>query len=433
MKYIENTLFDFIEKSPTASHAVQNIKFFLEERGFKEVSEGNFDIALEPGKDYFILHGMSSIAAFRLPENPPCGFSIVAPHGDSPCFKVKSQPEIRVEERYTRLNTEIYGGTPHMLWLDRPLSLAGRLAVKTENGVRILLTDMERNLVMIPSLAIHLQKEVNKGITLNPQKELLPLVGGKDTDILAMLAETTNIKKEDILSFDLYLYSTMKGTVFGANEEFIAAPRLDDLASVFSALSAFASSENKNRCTLLAVFDNEEIGSLTRQGADSTFLSDVFLRICNAYGIHEAEARSLAARSFLVSADNAHAFHPNYPEKSDPTNKVYLNQGIAIKHGPRYATDALSAGIFRYICDNAEIPTQTFYNHSAIPGGSTLGNISGSQLSIPTVDIGLPQLGMHSPYETAGRLDLEYMVNALRHFYESDLLYIEDGLFHIKN
>ncbi|MDO4789085.1 MAG: M18 family aminopeptidase [Johnsonella sp.] len=425
---IEENLFDFIEQSPTSAHAVSNIRKVLEERGFIEISEGEAS-GLIPGQSYFILHGSSSLAAFKLPRKKIEGFSIVAPHGDSPCFKLKASPEIKIEKNYTKLNAEIYGGTPHMLWLDRPLSVAGKLALRTDKGVLIQLTDIRRELMMIPSLAIHLNREINQGMKLDPQKELLPLFGSEEADILAMAAEAAGVKKEDILSHELYLYSRSRGKLFGADEEFIAAPRLDDLACVFCAFTAFCEAENTDRCIMLTVFDSEEIGSMTRQGADSTFLRELLFRIGKSSGLSSTQINALLAGSFLVSADNAHAKHPNYPEKSDPTNPVYLNRGIALKYGPRYATDALSAGVFSYICKKSEIPLQSFYNHSAIPGGSTLGNISGSQISLPTVDIGIPQLGMHSPCETAGKLDILHMIRALQSFYQTKIRYRGDGSF----
>lgn len=427
MQITEN-LFDFIEQSPTSAHAVFNIKKELEQRGFIELSEGE-PSELVPGQSCFMLHGSSSVAAFKLPRKDFLGFSIVAPHGDSPCLKLKASPEMSIEKAYTRLNAEIYGGTPHMLWLDRPLSAAGKLAVRTDGGVRVLLTDIRRELMMIPSLAIHLNREINQGMKLDPQKELLPLFGSEEADLLAIAADAAGVRKEDILSHELYLYSRSRGKVFGAKEEFIAAPRLDDLACVFCALKAFTEAENSDRCMVLTVFDSEEIGSMTRQGADSTFLRDLLFRIGKASGLSGTQIDALLAASFLVSADNAHAKHPNYPEKSDPTNAVYLNRGIAIKYGPRYATDALSAGVFSCICQKSGIPLQSFYNHSAIPGGSTLGNISGSQLSLPTVDIGIPQLSMHSPYETAGRLDIPHMIHALQCFYQTRIRYRGDGGF----
>ncbi len=424
-------LFDFIEKSPTACHTVQAVREMLQSEGFQELSETQ-PWELEAGGKYFTTRSMTSVIAFRLPKKEFAALSIVAPHGDSPCFKVKACPEMRVEDHYTKLNTEVYGGMQLGLWTDRPLSVAGRLVVATEHGVRAVLTDIKRDLMIIPGLAIHMNHDVNQGVKLDPQKDTLPLLGSKEADLLALAAENAGVKKDDILSYDLYLYNRARGTVFGAEEEFIAAPKLDDLECVFSAVTAFLEAENEENCMVCAVFDNEETGSLTRQGADSTFLYDVLSRICLAAGKNEEEKDRAILGGFLLSADNAHAVHPDYPEKADPTNRCYLNGGVVIKHGTRYATDAVTAAVFSKVCRNAGVPTQTYFNNSNIPGGSTLGNISGSHVSAPTVDIGLAQLSMHSPYETAGREDVGHMIDAMRAFYNSTVICRKDGFYEIR-
>lgn len=418
--------FDFIESSPSAAHTVAAIKERLLKQGFQEISE-NERWELEEGGRYFTTRNRTSILAFKFPGKKFNAFSIVAPHSDSPNFKVKTAPEIRVNEAYTRLNTEVYGGMQLGLWLDRPLSVAGKLAVAAENGIETVLTDIKRDLLVIPSLAIHLNREVNKGIELNPQNDTLPLFGGSEADLLELAAQSAGVKKEAVVFYDLYLYNRMRGCVFGADNEFIAAPKLDDLECVYTSLSAFLEAENESNCMVLAVFDNEEIGSLTRQGADSTFLYDCISRICLISGKDEEERIMAIQGGFMLSADNAHALHPNYPQKSDSTNKCLLNGGVVIKHSTRYTTEAFTAAVFKKLCDRAGVLTQTYFNNSRLPGGSTLGNISGSHISIPAVDIGLAQLAMHSPYESAGARDIKYMTEAVKYFYKSRIVMLKDG------
>lgn len=411
-------LFDFIQCSPTASHTAATVRAMLVQAGFTQLLESQpWD--LQPGGRYYTTRGMSSLIAFQVPKADFHGFSVIAPHGDSPCFKVKESPELRVDGQYTKLNTEVYGGMQLALWTDRPLSVAGRLAVRTENGVKGVLCDIRRDLLLIPGVAIHMNRGVNEGVKLDPQKDTLPLLGGSQADLKTMVAENAGVAPEDILSWDLYLYSRAQGTVFGAEKEFIAAPRLDDLECVFAAAKAFLAGENRENVTVLSLFDNEETGSLTRQGADSPFLSEVLERISLSCGKSREEHLRAIASGFMLSADNAHAVHPDSPEKSDPTNRCYLNGGVVVKHSPRYASDALTAGLFQRICQKAGVPVQVYYNNSKIPGGGTLGNLSGSHVALPTVDIGLAQLSMHSPYETAGAKDLDYMVWAMQAFYES--------------
>lgn len=411
-------LFDFIQCSPTASHTAATVRAMLVQAGFTQLLESQpWD--LQPGGRYYTTRGMSSLIAFQVPKADFHGFSVIAPHGDSPCFKVKESPELRVDGQYTKLNTEVYGGMQLALWTDRPLSVAGRLAVRTENGVKGVLCDIRRDLLLIPGVAIHMNRGVNEGVKLDPQKDTLPLLGGSQAELKKLVAENAGVAPEDILSWDLYLYSRAQGTVFGAEKEFIAAPRLDDLECVFAAAKAFLAGENRENVTVLSLFDNEETGSLTRQGADSPFLSEVLERISLSCGKSREEHLRAIAIGFMLSADNAHAVHPDSPEKSDPTNRCYLNGGVVVKHSPRYASDALTAGLFQRICQKAGVPVQVYYNNSKIPGGGTLGNLSGSHVALPTVDIGLAQLSMHSPYETAGAKDLDYMVWAMQAFYES--------------
>lgn len=415
-------LFDFIESSPTACHTVDTVRKMLVEDGFTELFETD-EWHLQPGGKYFTTRSMTSVIAFSFPKNEFHAFSIVAPHGDAPCFKVKGSPEMRVENRYTKLNTEIYGGITMNQWVDRPLSVAGRVSLRTENGIKTELVNIKRDLLMIPGLAIHMNREANAGTKLDPQKDTLPLLGGSEADLLKLVAESIGVNKDDIISHELYLYNRAKGTVFGAEEEFIASPKLDDLECAFSAVTAFMQAKNSENCSICVVFDNEEVGSMTRQGADSTLLADVIERICKAAGKDAEQSRMAVQNGMLLSADNAHAVHPNYTEKADPTSRCYMNGGVVVKHATRYATDGVTAAVFHRICEKAGVPTQDFYNHSSNPGGGTLGLISGTHISIPTVDIGLAQLSMHSPYESAGRDDITHMVNAMKAFYESVLVW----------
>ncbi len=431
MKNYVPQLFDFIHQSPTSAHAVHAACQMLDQAGFTRLQESQ-PWRLEPGGKYYLTRGLTSVMAFRYPSAAFRGFSIVASHSDSPSFRVKGQPEMRVEDRYTKLNTEVYGVPLLNPWFDRPLSVAGRLAVRTGEGMRTALTDVDRDLLVIPSLAIHLNRDANNGKKLDAQKDTLPLLGGSEADLLALAAEASGVEKGDILSYDLYLYNRAPGASIGPDGEFICAPRLDDLECAFSSLQAFLQAENGENCTVCAIFDNEETGSSTRQGADSTLLSDLLTRICLAAGKGEEERLLALQASFMLSADNAHAVHPDYPDKADPTNRCYMNGGVVVKHGVRYATGPVSAGVFKKICQDAAVPVQDFYNHSSIPAGGTLGNISISHVSIPTVDVGLAQLAMHSPYETAGRDDLSHMVDAMAAFYGSAILCGGDGQYTLR-
>ena len=417
MEKLVKNLFDFIEGSPTAFHTVKTVKELLTKAGYTELRETE-PWKLAPGGKYFATRNMSSVIAFSYPKENFRGFSVVAPHGDSPCFKIKGSPDMKVEGHYTKLNTEVYGGMALNLWTDRPLSVAGRLTVRTKTGIKTVLTDLQRDLLVIPGLAVHMMGRDGPAKP-DPQKDTLPLLGGSEGDVLALAAEAAGVKKNDILSHELYLYHRARGTVYGAKEEFIAAPKLDDLECAFSAITAFLASKSQENCRICAIFDNEETGSRTRQGAGATFLADVIARICRAAGKDEEQRQVAIQNGMLLSADNAHAVHPNYPEKADPTSRCYLNEGVVLKHSTHYATDSMTAGVFRRICELHKVPVQDFYNHSSNPGGGTLGLISGAQVSLPTVDIGLPQLAMHSPYETAGKADIAHMVNAMKAFYEA--------------
>lgn len=415
--YIETTekLLDFIEKSPTAFQAVDEMQKRLTENGFEVLSEKEY-WKLVPGGKYLVTRNNSALIAFCIPEKESRVFHIMASHSDSPSFKIKENPEIKVDNSYVKLNVEKYGGMLMAPWFDRPLSVARRVIIRRNDGLEEKLVDIKRDLVMIPNLAIHMNREANNGVAYNPQKDLQPLFAAGNTDrtLLEIIAEQTGVKKEDIISHDLFLYNRMLGTIWGADKEFVSSARLDDLQCAFASMEGLLRAQNHGSIAVHCVMDNEEVGSGTKQGAASTFLKDTLLRINMGLGRTYEEYLMTLAGSFMVSADNAHALHPNYTDKTDPTNHPVLNKGIVIKFNAnqKYCTDAVSAAIFKELCTKAGVPYQTFVNRSDIAGGSTLGNISNTQVPMNTVDIGLPQLAMHSPYETAGVKDTEYLVRA---------------------
>lgn len=421
---ITKQLFSFIENSPTSFHAVETMKKRLDAEGYQPLLEGS-DWHLQIGGKYYVIRNGSSIIAFRIPTDEWTGFQIMASHSDSPMFKIKENPEIEAEGHYVKLNVEKYGGMLCNPWFDRPLSVAGRLVVRENGQIVTKLVDVKKDLVMIPSLAIHMNRDANNGIKLNPQKDLLPLYGDESAkgSFIKRMADLAGVEKEDILAHDLYVYSRTPGTVWGASEEYISCGRLDDLQCAFSSLEGFLQAKPGDSIPLHCVFDNEEVGSSSKQGAASTLLSDTLLRICEAMGKTPSAYRRYLANSFMISADNAHAVHPNYSEKACPTNRPYMNGGIVIKYSAnqKYTTDGIAAGIFQEICKRADVPFQTFLNRSDMAGGSTLGNISNTQVALNTVDIGLPQLAMHSPYETAGSRDTAYLIRAAAYFFESSI------------
>ncbi len=430
-------MLEFIEKSPSCYHAVENVQKELEEAGYVPLME-NREWELSFGGKYYVTRNGSSLIAFSIPKGKAAGgkdggkriagmelagFHMIASHSDSPCFKIKEEPEIKVEDRYVKLNVEKYGGMILSTWLDRPLSAAGRVAVADGRGnIAVKNVDADKDLFVIPNVAIHMNRDMNKGVEYNVQTDMLPLYGGaeKEGSFRELIARAAGVESGDILGSDLFLYNREKGRAFGAKGEFLCAPRLDDLECVYASLQAMCHAVPQRYMNLMIVFDNEEVGSATRQGAASTFLQDTLKRICLAMGIGEDGYHRLLADSFMISADNAHAVHPNHPEKADPTNRPYLNGGIVIKyHGSqKYTTDAVSAAVMKDICKKAEVPCQMYANRSDIAGGSTLGNLSATQVPVCTVDIGLPQLAMHSAYETAGAKDVEYMIRAMECFYK---------------
>lgn len=420
MNDITKELFTFIENSPSCYHAVETMRLELEAQGYTQLLESRAWELSEGGK-YYVVRGGSSLIAFRLPRLEFTGFQIIASHSDAPAFKIKEHPEMETEGHYVKLNVEKYGGMLCAPWFDRPLSVAGRVLAREDGHIVTKLVNIDRDLLMIPSLAIHMNREANDGVKYNAQKDLLPLYGDETAagTFEKLIAEAAGVCGEDVTGSDLFLYSRTPGSVWGANREYLSIGKLDDLQCVFASLKGFLQAKDGESVPVHCVFDNEEVGSGTRQGAASTFLRDTLENICGALGKTSRDYRRKIACSFMLSADNAHGVHPNYAEKACPTNRPYLNGGIVLKFSAnqKYTTDAVSAAMFKEICARAGVPYQTYVNRSDVPGGSTLGNISVTQIALNTADIGLAQLAMHSPYETAGVKDTGYLIDAAREFY----------------
>ncbi|MGN0659207.1 MAG: M18 family aminopeptidase [Emergencia sp.] len=416
-------LLAFLKASPTCFHAADSLGKRLSDSGFVRLEE-NKKWNLTPGGRYFVTRGDAALAAFVLPEGPAGAFRITACHGDSPALKIKADPEMECGH-YIRLNVERYGGMIHSTWFDRPLSAAGRVIVKSESGLVSKLVDIDRDLLMIPSPAPHLFPDINKGYVCDPQKDLLPILGSLNTkgSFLQLVADAAGVSPDEILDYDLFLYSRQPASVWGAQEEFISAGRLDDLQCAFSTFEGFLCaaderSPDSSHVSVYCLFDNEETGSISRQGAGSTFLKDTMERISENLHMSREDYLIALSDSFMISADNAHAVHPAHMDRSDPVNRPYINEGIVIKYNAQqtYCTDGYSAAVFRELCSRADVPCQVFTNNSNVRGGSTLGNISGTQVAVRTVDVGLPQLAMHSVCETAGVKDTEYLARVCREF-----------------
>ncbi|MCY6483239.1 M18 family aminopeptidase [Clostridium aestuarii] len=422
-------LVEFIYKSPTAFHAVENIKEKLYKNGFKEVKEEEKWNLNKQGK-YFVTKNNSAIIAFvigngDIEEN---GFKIIGAHTDSPTFRLKPSPEIISEGTYLKINTEVYGGPILNTWLDRPLSVAGRVILKGKNILypETKLINIKKPIMIIPNLAIHMNREINKGVELNRQVDTLPVLElvnekfEKDNYILKLISEELNVNSKDILDFDLFLYEYEKGSIIGLNNEFISCGRLDDLEAVHSGLSALVNVEQSKATNVLVCFDNEEVGSSTKQGADSNMLSDVLERIVIAVGGDREDFFRALAKSFIISSDSAHAVHPNRGEKCDPTNRPMINKGPAIKiaASQSYTSDSNSSAVYESICKKAGVPVQKFVNRSDERGGSTIGPISSTHLAIRSVDIGTPLLSMHSIRELCGVLDHYYTFRSFAEFYK---------------
>ena len=431
-KKISSELIKFIQDSPSCFHAVKNMKNQLKEAGYEILREENH-WNLKEGSRYCITRNDSSIIAFQIPQKHFSGFQIAASHSDSPSFKVKENPEIVVENHYVKLNVEKYGGMILAPWFDRPLSVAGRVILKEKEKLSVKLVNIDKDLLMIPNVAIHMNKDINDGYKYNPQVDMLPLLGAIEAKdgFKKILAEYAGGEPQCIIGMDLYLYNRQKGCIWGLNDEYISSPKLDDLQCAFASLQGFLKANNTNSVPVFCVFDNEEVGSGTKQGAASTFLKDTLSRINDNMGRTREEYKMALASSFMISADNAHALHPNHAEKTDSTNKPFMNEGIVIKHSAnqKYTTDAVSAAIFKALCEKINVPYQSFVNRSDMSGGSTLGNISSTQVAINSVDIGLAQLAMHSPYEIAGVRDTQYLAEACKEFFSTEIKVKEKGYY----
>ena len=431
MKDINNQLIDFIASCPSMFHTADTIGRALEEKGFIRLKEsGKWDI--KKGGRYYAVRNNSSVVAFDIPEGlKDYHFQTVASHGDSPTYKVKAEGELQGPAEYLRLDVEAYGGMIDSTWLDKPLSLAGRVLVREGSKTVSRLLYIDKDILLIPNLCIHMNREINSGYAYNRAVDLCPLFSAgelKKGDFDKMIAKELKVKAEDIVSKDLFLVNRQEGKEWGYRKEFVSSPKLDDLQAAFASLKGFLESENRGCINVYVCFDNEEVGSGTKQGAMSTFLRSSLERINSQLGKTDEELREALAKSFLVSFDNAHALHPNHPEKSDSVNQCYMNRGIVIKENAaqRYTTDAFSRAVFLEVCMKAGVPTQVFANRSDMAGGGTLGNISNVQVSQHAVDIGIAQLAMHSSYETAGSKDTEYGIKAIKEFYSSNIL-IEDS------
>ncbi len=414
-------LLNLIDQSPTAYHVIENVKEILDAAGFKSLKETEV-WNLKAGESYYVSRNDSSLIAFSIPGPEYKGFRIIASHSDSPCPKLKEEFEYS-KEGYIRLDVEKYGGMLLAPWFDRPLSVAGRILVRDDAGIKSVLVNLDKDVAVIPSLAIHMNKDANTGYSYSFQKDMLPIVSTSDgkKGILSLVAEAAGVPENSILGKDLFMYIREKGVIWGSDDEFIGSSRLDDQECVWCSLKGFVAAENNKYVKMLCIFDNEEVGSRTKQGADSDFLHSLIDRINDNLGRGREAYYTAYANSFMISADNAHALHPAHSNKYDPVQSPKMNGGIVIKFSARqsYTTDGISAAFVKQICEDNSIPYQIFVNHSDEPGGSTLGNISNSHVSINTADIGLAQLAMHSSYEVAGIKDLEYLREFAKAFFEN--------------
>lgn len=428
-------LLDFIEQCPSCFHTIRTISDKLDSLGYTQLSEHKPIQKLTPGNGYYITRNLSSIIAFRIPQGTPSGFMLAASHSESPCFKIKPIPTLGGV--YTRLNTERYGGMIYSTWFDRPLSIAGRITAETEFGIETRLVNIDRDLVLIPNVSLHLDRNINSGSEYQLQKDLFPLFSGEEStdEFINLVAAESGVKADNIIGTDLFLYNREHGSVWGAENEFFSAPRIDDLQCVFASFEGFLNSANTDAVPVFCVFDNEEVGSGTKQGALSTFLADTLTFIVCGMGLDMSEYRRLIASGMMLSADNGHAVHPNSPEFSDTVVRPVMNGGVIIKFNAnqKYTTDAVSHGIFEKICKNANVPIQYYANRSDLPGGSTLGNFSAEKVSVNTVDIGAAQLAMHSAYETAGTHDTEHLISAISAFYSTEIYAEPFGAYKIVN
>lgn len=425
-KKVSQELLTFIENSPSMFHSIQTIRTYLDKAGFTYLPEEE-SWKIEKGKNYYTIRNHSSIIAFKVGKKlNDYHFQMCASHSDSPTFKIKSVPELKGQGEYLKLDVEAYGGMIDSTWFDRPLTVAGRALIQNKNKIENKLVYIDKDLLLIPNVAIHFNREVNKGVALNRQVDLCPLFSTgkcKEGDFRKMIAKHLGVKEENLLALDLFLVNRQKPVIWGYKDEFISSPKLDDLQCAFTTLKAFLASKNDADVSVYSCFDNEEVGSNTKQGAMSTFLQDTLHRINLGLNKTDEDYYRAIAKSFLVSADNAHAVHPNHPEKTDSVNCSYMNKGLVIKESAnqKYTTDAFSRSVLIEICKMSKTPYQTFANRSDILGGSTLGNLSNTQVSVHAVDIGLPQLSMHSTYETAGVEDTATTIETLTTYYNTDI------------
>ena len=415
-------LMAFLNASPSVYHAAANLAAEFEDAGYALLKEAD-EWQLVPGGKYYVMRGGSAVIAFRIPNTAPRGFLMSASHSDKPTFKIKENPEL--SGVYTRLAVERYGGMLIAPWLDRPLSVAGRVLVETEEGVQSKLLNIDRDLMLIPNVAIHMNRQANEGYKWNPATDVLPLLGGKDAKgkFHALLEQEAGGR---ILGHDLFLYIRQKAAVWGMDEEYLSSAALDDLECVYSCTQGFLAAEESSHIPVLCVFNNEEVGSSSNEGAASNLLESVLERICSALGLNLSR---LLSQSFLISADNGHALHPNHPELSDPNNAPLPGGGVVLKFNAaqRYCTDGISAAVLRKVCEKAGVPVQTYCNRADLAGGSTLGNISLQHVSVPTADIGLAQLAMHSCYETGAVSDAAALMDAMTVYYGCGLSFLGDG------
>ncbi|MGE5626952.1 MAG: M18 family aminopeptidase [Solirubrobacterales bacterium] len=423
-------LIDFIYESPTVFHAVENIKEILIENSFLELKEED-RWKIDKGGRYFVIRNQSALVAFiagsgKLEDD---GFKIIGAHTDSPGFRIKPIPEIETEGSYIKLNTEVYGGPIINTWLDRPLSVAGRVVLKTNDFMNpeTRLINIKRPLLVIPNLAIHMNRNVNSGIELNKQKDILPILAlvNKEMEskncLIKAIAEEINVEVNDIADFDLFLYEFQKGCITGLNNEFISSGRLDDLSMVYAGISALASSSESKSTKVMVCFDNEEVGNTTKQGANSDMLGSLLERISICLGLNKEDYFRAQAKSFIISCDLGHALHPNYPEKSDPVNRPVINKGpvIKISASQSYTSDGISSAVYEGVCRKVGIPVQRFVNRSDERGGSTIGPTASSKLNMRSVDIGIAVLAMHSIREFGGTLDYIYSLDSFVEYYNS--------------
>jgi aspartyl aminopeptidase len=434
-------LLNFINESKTAFQSAYKIKSILDNQGYNEIKEED-KWHLKKGGKYYIIKNDSAVIAFEIGtgEIEKDGFRLIGAHTDSPGFRIKPNPEMLVEGQYLKLNTEVYGGPILSTWFDRPLSIAGRVILKGENVFepKIKLVDVNKPILIIPNLAIHMNRDINDGYSYNKQKDTLPLVTIASDNLneneslgmvtkkletndylLKLIAETLKVDYKDILDFDLFLYEYAEGMVIGVDEEFISCGRLDDLWMVFAGLKALIDSDEIKATKVLVALDNEEIGSLTAQGANSSILENTLERISLALKKEREDFKRALSNSIMISADLAHAIHPNYTEKCDPTSKPMLGKGPVLKiaAGGSYSTDSYASAVFKGICEKAEVPCQVFVNRSDLRGGTTIGPITASKLNIPVIDMGAPVLSMHSIRELAAVKDNEHTIKAFTQFF----------------